>query len=121
MEVSNFSLSLVEAIVFDEADRLFELGFAEQLREIMSKVSPDRQVMRRVRWLIMLQILFLGPHHALKGLALPHAWNAGDVSLPFWTNCVQLRMCLRSQANHVVFSNNASHAGAVHTRWPAQS
>lgn len=48
MEVSNFSLSLVEVIVFDEADRLFELGFAEQLREIMSKVSPDRQVMRSV-------------------------------------------------------------------------
>lgn len=42
MEVSSFSLAQVELLVFDEADRLFEMGFADQLREIMTKVSPDR-------------------------------------------------------------------------------
>jgi ATP-dependent RNA helicase DDX54/DBP10 len=33
----------VEYIVFDEADRLFEMGFAEQLREIMHKLPPTKQ------------------------------------------------------------------------------
>ena len=42
MEVPHFTLALVEMVVFDEADRLFELGFADQIKEIMSKVSPDR-------------------------------------------------------------------------------
>jgi len=30
--------------VFDEADRLFEMGFAVQLREILSKMNEARQV-----------------------------------------------------------------------------
>ena len=34
-EVPDFSLSSVQVVVFDEADRLFEMGFAEQLKEIM--------------------------------------------------------------------------------------
>ncbi len=42
LEVPHFSLSLVEVLVFDEADRLFEMGFADQLKEIMARVSPDR-------------------------------------------------------------------------------
>jgi superfamily II DNA/RNA helicase len=42
MEVPNFSLAQVEVLVFDEADRLFEMGFADQLRDIISKVSSDR-------------------------------------------------------------------------------
>lgn len=36
-------LSTIEYIVFDEADRLFELGFAEQLNEILGSLSPNRQ------------------------------------------------------------------------------
>ncbi|KAL6079659.1 ATP-dependent RNA helicase DDX54 [Balamuthia mandrillaris] len=39
------SLKTVEYLVFDEADRLFELGFAEQLTQIMEKLSPTRQTM----------------------------------------------------------------------------
>ena len=42
-EVPEFSLRSVEVIVFDEADRLFEMGFAEQLRQIMRGVSEERQ------------------------------------------------------------------------------
>ncbi|CAM9588608.1 unnamed protein product, partial [Sphacelaria rigidula] len=38
-----FTLGSVEIIVFDEADRLFEMGFAEQLREIMKGVPEERQ------------------------------------------------------------------------------
>lgn len=44
-EVSGFSLKSVEYLVFDEADRLFEMGFAEQLNEIMAAMSPSRQTM----------------------------------------------------------------------------
>ncbi|KXS09343.1 DEAD-domain-containing protein [Gonapodya prolifera JEL478] len=39
----SLSLSTVEAVVYDEADRLFELGFAPQLREIQHRLSPNRQ------------------------------------------------------------------------------
>lgn len=42
-EVPEFTLRSVEIIVFDEADRLFEMGFAEQLREIMRSVPEERQ------------------------------------------------------------------------------
>lgn len=44
-EIQAFDLKSVEYIVFDEADRLFEMGFAEQLREIMSGMSPSRQTL----------------------------------------------------------------------------
>ena len=37
------NLSLVEYLVFDEADRLFEMGFSQQIGEIMGRVSPNRQ------------------------------------------------------------------------------
>jgi ATP-dependent RNA helicase DDX54/DBP10 len=38
-----FSLKNVDFLVFDEADRLFELGFAFQLHEILKKVGETRQ------------------------------------------------------------------------------
>lgn len=36
-------LKSIEYICFDEADRLFELGFSEQLNEVLGSLSPDRQ------------------------------------------------------------------------------
>lgn len=36
-------LSTVEYIVFDEADRLFEMGFAEQLNELLAALPTSRQ------------------------------------------------------------------------------
>ncbi|XP_044304899.1 ATP-dependent RNA helicase DDX54 [Varanus komodoensis] len=36
-------LQSVEYVVFDEADRLFEMGFAEQLKEILSRLPENRQ------------------------------------------------------------------------------
>ncbi len=36
-------LDSVEYVVFDEADRLFEMGFGEQLREILSRLPAARQ------------------------------------------------------------------------------
>jgi len=38
-------LSRVEMLVFDEADRLFELGFAEQLQKILEATPQSRQVL----------------------------------------------------------------------------
>ncbi|KAJ3160810.1 ATP-dependent RNA helicase ddx54 [Geranomyces michiganensis] len=41
----NLDLKTIEYIVFDEADRLFEMGFAEQLREIMFRLPESRQTL----------------------------------------------------------------------------
>ncbi|KAJ3110145.1 ATP-dependent RNA helicase ddx54 [Phlyctochytrium bullatum] len=41
----NLDLKLIEYVVFDEADRLFEMGFAEQLREILHKLPESRQTL----------------------------------------------------------------------------
>ncbi|PVD32687.1 hypothetical protein C0Q70_08132 [Pomacea canaliculata] len=41
----NKRLTDVQYIVFDEADRLFEMGFAEQLREILHRVPESRQTL----------------------------------------------------------------------------
>ncbi|KAI7867098.1 P-loop containing nucleoside triphosphate hydrolase protein [Spinellus fusiger] len=38
-------LRTVEYVVFDEADRLFEMGFAVQLHEILSRLPPSRQTL----------------------------------------------------------------------------
>ncbi|EFA83270.1 putative RNA helicase [Heterostelium album PN500] len=38
-------LSTVQYIVFDEADRLFEMGFQQQLNDIVSKLSDNRQTL----------------------------------------------------------------------------
>ncbi|XP_058014592.1 ATP-dependent RNA helicase DDX54 [Ahaetulla prasina] len=38
-------LHSVEYVVFDEADRLFEMGFSEQLREIVSRLPDGRQTL----------------------------------------------------------------------------
>jgi len=40
---ADLSLARVEMLVFDEADRLFELGFAEQLQKILDGTPPHRQ------------------------------------------------------------------------------
>lgn len=44
-EVPDFTLKCVEVVVFDEADRLFEMGFAEQLRAITKTVPERRQTL----------------------------------------------------------------------------
>ncbi|XP_078434973.1 putative DEAD-box ATP-dependent RNA helicase 29 isoform X2 [Wolffia australiana] len=44
-EVEGMSLKTVEYVVFDEADSLFGMGFAEQLRSILSHLSENRQTL----------------------------------------------------------------------------
>jgi superfamily II DNA/RNA helicase len=44
-EIDTFNLRNVEYLVFDEADRLFEMGFAEQLNEIMREMPEQRQTL----------------------------------------------------------------------------
>ncbi|PSK59377.1 ATP-dependent RNA helicase dbp10 [Elsinoe australis] len=41
----NLELSSVRYVVFDEADRLFEMGFAAQLTEIIHSLPPSRQTL----------------------------------------------------------------------------
>uniref|UniRef100_A0A452IUF2 ATP-dependent RNA helicase DDX54 n=2 Tax=Gopherus agassizii TaxID=38772 RepID=A0A452IUF2_9SAUR len=41
----NLKLRRVEYVVFDEADRLFEMGFAEQLQEIIARLPETRQTL----------------------------------------------------------------------------
>ncbi|KAH6895849.1 P-loop containing nucleoside triphosphate hydrolase protein [Thelonectria olida] len=41
----SLDLSSVQYVVFDEADRLFEMGFAEQLTEILHALPPSRQTL----------------------------------------------------------------------------
>ncbi|GAA5824264.1 hypothetical protein JCM3770_004377, partial [Rhodotorula araucariae] len=41
----SYSLSAVQSLIIDEADRLFELGFAEQLHEILNRVPATRQTL----------------------------------------------------------------------------
>ena len=44
-EIPDFHLRQCEVAVFDEADRLFEMGFAMQLRQICSTMPESRQTM----------------------------------------------------------------------------
>ncbi|XP_002739459.1 ATP-dependent RNA helicase DDX54-like [Saccoglossus kowalevskii] len=41
----DLKLNSLEYVVFDEADRLFEMGFAEQLEEIIQRLPDDRQTL----------------------------------------------------------------------------
>lgn len=41
----DLQLSSIEYVVFDEADRLFEMGFAEQLQEIIRRLPEARQTL----------------------------------------------------------------------------
>lgn len=42
---TGMSLKTIEYLVFDEADRLFEMGFAEQLHELLRKLPSSRQTL----------------------------------------------------------------------------
>ncbi|KAJ3333932.1 ATP-dependent RNA helicase ddx54 [Blyttiomyces sp. JEL0837] len=42
---AHLDLKTVEYVVFDEADRLFEMGFSEQLKEILFKLPESRQTL----------------------------------------------------------------------------
>ena len=44
-EVDDMSLRTVEYVVFDEADCLFGMGFAEQLHKILAQLSDNRQTL----------------------------------------------------------------------------
>ncbi|KAF0685566.1 Aste57867_22574 [Aphanomyces stellatus] len=44
-EIPEFNLQAIEYVCFDEADRIFEMGFAEQLHEILSNMPASRQTL----------------------------------------------------------------------------
>lgn len=41
----NLKLNHIEYVVFDEADRLFEMGLAEQLHDILKRLPEHRQTL----------------------------------------------------------------------------
>ncbi|GAA5871545.1 hypothetical protein JCM16303_000788 [Sporobolomyces ruberrimus] len=41
----SLSLASIQSLIIDEADRLFELGFSDQLNEILHRVPPTRQTL----------------------------------------------------------------------------
>jgi len=45
VEAADFNLNKVDVLVFDEADRLFEMGFQAQLADIMSRTPETRQTL----------------------------------------------------------------------------
>jgi ATP-dependent RNA helicase RhlE len=45
MEQKNLDLAVTSILVLDEADRMFDMGFAPQIKKILDKVSKDRQTM----------------------------------------------------------------------------
>ena len=44
-EIDAFNLKAVELAVFDEADRLFEMGFAEEINQILGGMSSSKQTL----------------------------------------------------------------------------
>ena len=44
-EIDSMTIRSVSHVVLDEADRLLEMGFSDQLRDIMKQVSEVRQTM----------------------------------------------------------------------------
>lgn len=45
LEQGNTNLRRVTYLVLDEADRMLDMGFEQQLRKIVSQIRPDRQVL----------------------------------------------------------------------------
>merc|ERR1719361_1622688 len=45
LERGTFTLNLVSYCVFDEADRMLDMGFEPQIRALLSQVRPDRQML----------------------------------------------------------------------------
>ena len=43
IDQTNLSLAMVQLVIYDEADRLFELGFAEQIKAITDRMPANRQ------------------------------------------------------------------------------
>ncbi|PMU12723.1 ATP-dependent helicase, partial [Pseudomonas sp. FW305-122] len=38
-------LSRVEILVFDEADRMFDMGFVKDMQYLLEKINPKRQIL----------------------------------------------------------------------------
>lgn len=43
IQQTNLHLSQVQIVIYDEADRLFEMGFAEQIKAITDRMPSSRQ------------------------------------------------------------------------------
>lgn len=43
LEETGLKLNTIEIVVYDEADRLYEMGFAEQIKSLTDKMPKSRQ------------------------------------------------------------------------------
>ena len=93
-EVDGMSLKSVQYCVFDEADQLFEMGFAEQLRAILTGMGDARQT-----------LLF----SATLPAALAEFARAGESiwMLPFWLRlpvwlCLLCATCQEGLPNSIL-------------------
>ena len=48
----------IQYVVFDEADRLFEMGFGEQLKDILGRLPDHRQVFALSKYFSLLYFCF---------------------------------------------------------------
>ena len=55
----NLKMDNIQYVVFDEADRLFEMGFGEQLREILGRLPDHRQVWSLSRFKVSCQLTWM--------------------------------------------------------------
>jgi hypothetical protein len=93
-EVEGMSLRSVEYVVFDEADRLFEMGFAEQLRSILHHLADSRQVRARAGLRERLHMFFCSkfelaclnhhPHFMIRQTVVPSVANGHRLTK--WSN-----------------------------------
>ncbi|PIO36285.1 hypothetical protein AB205_0152430 [Aquarana catesbeiana] len=72
----NLKLRSVEYVVFDEADRLFEMGFAEQLQEIIARLPETRQTLLFSATLPKMLLEFARAD--MQGVPCSHIYSALD-------------------------------------------
>ncbi|KAI8914342.1 P-loop containing nucleoside triphosphate hydrolase protein [Gorgonomyces haynaldii] len=121
----NLDLKTVEYLVFDEADRLFELGFAEQLREITLRLPPTRQTLLFSATLPKILVDF-----ARAGLVNPTLIRLDvDSKIPrdlqmYFFSCKHeskegallylLRNCIPQEQQTIVFVSTKHHVEYIH-------
>jgi ATP-dependent RNA helicase RhlE len=108
LQQRTLSLSEVQILVLDEADRMLDMGFEPQLRQILRHLPRERQTML-FSATIPAEILSL----ASKFLKDPVRVNAGPLSRPVDQVEQQVRRTTHAGKNDALVSELASRQGSV--------